>query len=85
MSPKQLLAAAGVLVAAVGAFWYTVVAPRSTDVPSGSSVQVVLSATATGSGAWQRYLLTVKNVADGNFAGEASPPSLPRSRTGCPT
>src|SRR5205807_7144187 len=68
---RQLLAAAGVLVAVVGAFWYTVLAPGGSNVPSGTSVQVVLSATATGSGAWQRYLLTVKNVADGNFDGQA--------------
>ena len=71
MSTRQLLAAAGVLVAVGGAFWYTVVAPRTGDLSSGGTTQVVLTATAAGSGAWQRYLLTVKNVADGNFDGEA--------------
>jgi hypothetical protein len=71
VSTRQLLAAAGVLIAVVGAFWYTVVAPKGNDTSSGASVQVVLSATATGSGAWQRYLLTVKNVADGDFNGQA--------------
>jgi hypothetical protein len=71
VSTRQLLAAAGVLVAVLGAFWYTVLAPKGNEVSSGAPVQVVLSATATGSGAWQRYLLTVKNVADGDFNGEA--------------
>ena len=55
----------------MGAFWYTALAPAGNDGSSGGSVQVVLSATSSGSGAWQRYLLTVKNVADGDFNGEA--------------
>src|SRR5205807_962013 len=71
VNTRQLLAVGGVLVAVVGAFWYTALAPAGNDGSSGGSVQVVLSATSSGSGAWQRYLLTAKNVADGDFDGEA--------------
>lgn len=55
----------------MAAIWYTTAGQRSGNGSSGSAVQVVLSATATGSGPWQRYLLTVKNVADGDFSGQA--------------
>lgn len=55
----------------MAAIWYTTAGQRGGNDTSGSSVQVVLSATATGSGPWQRYLLTVKNVADGDFSGQA--------------
>jgi hypothetical protein len=70
VSIRQLLAVAGILVAALAALWYAGLGQRGGG-GSDNGVQVVLSATATGSGAWQRYLLTVKNVADGDFTGQA--------------
>lgn len=67
MSMRQLLAGAAVLVVLVTAVWYVALAPSRQ--PS-DQVRVTVTATATGSGSWVRYLVTVKNLADGDFAGD---------------
>jgi hypothetical protein len=71
MSRRQLLGGIAVLVVVATAVWYIVVAPsRGSGVAPDASVRVVVSATAAGTGTWVRYLVTVKNLADGDFAGD---------------
>jgi hypothetical protein len=71
MNVRQLLGGAAVLIVVATAFWYVAVAPSSgSGVEPNGSVQVALSATAVGTGNWVRYLITVKDLADGDFAGE---------------
>lgn len=71
MSSRQLLGLGAVLLAVASAAWYTVGAPaRGRGVEPGAATQVALTASATGTGNWVRYLLTVKNVADGTFTGD---------------
>src|SRR5919199_489150 len=68
---RQLLGVGAGLLAVASALWYTVGAPsRGRDVEPGAAAQVALSVSATGTGNWVRYLVTVKNVADGDFAGD---------------
>src|SRR5262252_7169625 len=70
MSKRQLLGGAAVLAVVATAFWYVVGPQRGNGEAPGAGVQVVLSATAVGTGTWVRYLVTVKNLADGNFVGD---------------
>ncbi|HXM55256.1 MAG TPA: hypothetical protein VOB72_07685, partial [Candidatus Dormibacteraeota bacterium] len=71
MSRRQLLGGAAVLAVVATAFWYVGGAgSRGSGVAPDASVRVVLSATAVGSGTWVRYLVTVKNLADGDFLGD---------------
>ena len=71
MSKRQLLGGAAVLAVVATALWYVVGAPsRDRGVAPDASVRVVLSATAVGTGSWVRYLITVKNLADGDFLGD---------------
>jgi hypothetical protein len=71
MSRRQLLGGAAVLAVVATALWYVGGAPsRDNSVAPDASVRVVLSATAVGTGSWVRYLITVKNLADGNFVGD---------------
>jgi len=71
MSRRQLLGGAAVLAVVATAIWYVAGAPsRDSGVAPDASVRVVLSATAVGTGSWVRYLITVKNLADGNFVGD---------------
>src|SRR5436190_1220967 len=71
MSRRQLLGGAAILAVVATVLWYVVVAPsRGSAVEPDASVRVVLSATAAGSGTWVRYLVTVKNLADGDFSGD---------------
>src|SRR2546423_2502621 len=71
MSRRQLLGGAAVLAVVATALWYVAGAPsRDSGVAPEASVRVVLSATAVGSGSWVRYLITVKNLADGDFLGD---------------
>lgn len=70
MNARQLIAGAAVLVVLATAVWYVALAPRNAGVQAGDGVRVVVSAIATGSGSWVRYLVTVKNLADGDFAGD---------------
>ena len=69
MSLRQLLGGAAVLVVIASAVWYVALSPSRNGEPN-STVQVAVSATATGSGSWVRYLVTVKNLADGDFTGD---------------
>jgi hypothetical protein len=71
MSRRQLLGGAAILAVVATVLWYVVGAPsRGSAVEPDASVRVVLSATAAGSGTWVRYLVTVKNLADGDFSGD---------------
>src|SRR5262245_21033333 len=71
MSRRQLLGGAAILAVIATAVWYVVGAPsKGSGVAPDTSVRVVLSATAAGSGTWVRYLVTVKNLADGDFVGD---------------
>jgi hypothetical protein len=71
MSKRQLLGGAAVLAVVATALWYVAGAPsRDSGVAPDASVRVVLSATAVGTGSWVRYLITVKNLADGDFIGD---------------
>jgi hypothetical protein len=71
MSRRQLLGGAAILAVIATVLWYVVVAPSSgSGVAPDTSVRVALSATAAGTGTWVRYLVTVKNLADGDFAGD---------------
>ncbi|MDQ6772679.1 MAG: hypothetical protein M3024_06790 [Candidatus Dormibacteraeota bacterium] len=68
MSRRTLLALAAIGLAALTAVWFAVRAPSG---PGAAPLpQVVLTATASGSGTWTRYLVNVKNVADGTFSGD---------------
>src|SRR5215472_4605672 len=72
MSKRQLLGGAAVLVVAAAALWYVVGAgARDSSLAPAASVRVAVSARAVGTGSWIRYLVTVKNLADGTFAGDA--------------
>ncbi|HSR24511.1 MAG TPA: hypothetical protein VLW53_13230, partial [Candidatus Eisenbacteria bacterium] len=71
MSKRQLLGGAAVLAVVATALWYVAGAPsRGTGTAPDASVRVALSATAVGTGSWVRYLITVKNLADGDFLGD---------------
>ncbi|HEY4026973.1 MAG TPA: hypothetical protein VGO86_11135 [Candidatus Dormibacteraeota bacterium] len=70
MSKRQLLGGAAILVVIASAVWYVAGAPaRDSGMAPDASVRVRLSATAVGTGSWVRYLITVKNLADGDFMG----------------
>jgi hypothetical protein len=72
MSKRQLLGVAAILVVIVSALWYVAGSGASgSSLAPDASVRVVVSATAVGTGSWVRYLVTVKNLADGTFAGDA--------------
>jgi hypothetical protein len=72
MSKRQLLGGAAVLVVVAAALWYVVGAgARDSSLAPAASVRVAVSARAVGTGSWVRYLVTVKNLADGTFAGDA--------------
>lgn len=71
MSRRQLLGVAAAVAIIAAALWYVGLAPAwGSGVEPASSVRVAVSATAAGSGSWVRYLVTVKDLADGNFAGD---------------
>jgi hypothetical protein len=72
MSKRQLLGGAAVLVVVAAALWNVAGAgARGSSLAPDASVRVAVSATAVGTGSWIRYLVTVKNLADGTFAGDA--------------
>src|SRR5215831_12271850 len=72
MSKRQLLGGAAVLVVVAAALWYVVGAgARESALAPDASVRVAVSARAVGTGSWVRYLVTIKNLADGTFAGDA--------------
>jgi len=72
MSKRQLLGGAAILVVVAAALWYVVGAgARDSSLAPDASVKVAVSASAVGTGNWIRYLVTVKNLADGTFAGDA--------------
>jgi hypothetical protein len=71
MSKRQLLGGAAVLIVLASALWYVAGAPsRDSGIAPDASVRISLSATAVGTGSWIRYLITVKNLADGDFVGD---------------
>jgi hypothetical protein len=71
MSRRQLLAVGAVGLIVLGAVWYVVVTPsRGASVEPGAATDVEIAATATGTGNWVRYLLSVRNVGDQTFAGD---------------
>src|SRR5215467_13906549 len=71
MSSRQLLGGAAILVVLATVLWYLVITPsRAGGAAPDATPQVALSATATGTGTWVRYLVTVKNLADGDFDGD---------------
>jgi hypothetical protein len=71
MSGRQLLALGAVGLAMLGVVWYAVVAPsRGTAVEPGAATNVEIAATATGTGNWVRYLLSVRNIGDQTFSGD---------------
>jgi len=71
MSKRQLVGAAAIVAVLATVIWYVSLAPsRGDGVEPAASVRVALSATAAGSGSWVRYLVTVKNLADGDFSGD---------------
>jgi hypothetical protein len=71
MSKRQLLGGTAVLAVVATALWYVAGAPsRDRGTAPDASVRVALSATAVGTGSWVRYLITVKNLADGDFLGD---------------
>jgi hypothetical protein len=71
MSARQLLGGAAIVGVLATVFWYVVVAPsRGAAVAPESTPRLALTAAATGTGSWIRYLVTVKNLADGDFDGD---------------
>lgn len=71
MSSRQLLGGAAILVVLATALWYLVTAQsRAGGSAPDTTPRVALTATATGTGTWVRYLVTVKNLADGDFDGD---------------
>jgi hypothetical protein len=71
MSGRQVLAAGAVVLALLGVVWYAVLAPsRGSAVEPGAATDVEIAATATGTGNWVRYLLSVHNVGDQTFSGD---------------
>jgi hypothetical protein len=72
MSKRQLLGGAAVLAVVAATLWYVLGAPsRDSSLAPDASVRVAVSATAIGTGTWVRYVITVKNLADGTFVGDA--------------
>src|SRR5262252_2120263 len=71
MSSRQLLGAAAVMAVLASVVWYLAIASsRGGGIVPETTPEVALTATATGSGTWVRYLVTVKNLADGDFDGD---------------
>jgi hypothetical protein len=71
MSGRQLLALGAVVLALLGVVWYVVVTPsKGASVEPGAATNVEIAATATGTGNWVRYLLSVRNVGDQTFHGD---------------
>src|SRR5215472_15490634 len=72
MTKRQLLGGATVLAVIAATLWYVLGAPaRDSSLAPEAGVRVAVSATAVGTGTWVRYLVTVKNLADGDFVGDA--------------
>src|SRR5215831_1849985 len=72
MSRRQLLGGAAILVVFAAAVWYVAGAGAGgSSLRPDASVRVAVSATAVGAGTWVRYDITVKNLADGDFVGDA--------------
>ncbi|HKA48166.1 MAG TPA: hypothetical protein VKK19_01090 [Candidatus Dormibacteraeota bacterium] len=81
MSSRQLLGGAAILVVLATVLWYLVTAQsRINGAAPDAMPQVALSATATGTGSWVRYLVTVKNLADGDFDGDVLLIDQPQDR-----
>lgn len=58
------------MVVLATAAWYLATAPsRGSGLAPNTTPQIALTATATGTGSWVRYLVNVKNLADGDFDG----------------
>src|ERR1051326_3995123 len=71
MSGRQLVGGAAVLVVLGAVLWYVGLAPsRGTGVAPDAGVRVAISATVAGSGSWERYVISVRNLADGDFDGD---------------
>src|SRR5215831_10209666 len=71
MSSRQLLGAAAVMAVLASVIWYLATASsRAGGITPQTTPEVALTATATGGGTWVRYLVTVKNLADGDFDGD---------------
>lgn len=72
MSKRQVLWGAAALVVVASALWYVVGGgARDSSLAPAAAVRVAVSGTAVGTGSWIRYLITVKNLADGDFVGNA--------------
>ncbi len=56
-------------VAILGAAWFAAGSPASSNRES-IPAEIAVSAVETGSGSWVRYLITVKNAGDTEFAGD---------------
>ena len=81
MSSRQLLGGAAILVVLATVLWYLVTAPSRVDgAGPDTTPQIALTATATGTGTWVRYLVTVKNLADGDFDGDVLLIDQPQDR-----
>lgn len=71
MSRRQLLALGAVGLAALCIVWYVALTPsRGASVQPGAATNVEIAATATGTGNWVRYLLSVRNIGDQTFSGD---------------
>jgi hypothetical protein len=71
MSGRQLLALGAVGLTLLGLAWYVVSQPSSgSSVAPGAATDVEIAATATGTGNWVRYLLSVHNIGDQRFSGD---------------
>jgi hypothetical protein len=71
MSGRQVLALGAVALSLAGVIWYAVLAPsRGAAVEPGAATDVEIAATATGTGNWVRYLLSVHNVGDQPYSGD---------------
>ena len=81
MSSRQLLGGAAILLVLATVVWYFVTAQSRVDgATPDATPQVALTATATGTGTWVRYLVTVKNLADGDFDGDVLLIDQPQDR-----
>ena len=69
MGNRIVLVLGVVAVAVLGATWYAAWAPSQSD-RSTTPAEVAVSAVEAGSGTWVRYLVTVKNAGDSDFAGD---------------